>query len=786
MSVSTSDSSLDQPRVRRKPAPSVELETRYPTPDPDDPFAPLSVLRSRTASTLSSVGAPLSFRGESTSHLPTLPYTGGRYPPDIYQAYLNLGVPPPPTRNLGLMTASFTQSTSDISPTNSGPEEPIWLPQDSTPECSRHLPIQRRRSRSAVSRKEARLTVPILPKTSPYGHSKLQSYVLASALSSTPAFTAEPLSISPTSSIGRSSESVHSFMSRVQSDAGCPTPSSPLRLAPFSPNDPVATPSKVKKFARLLPKKIGSRLSLTHQSTDNLALSQTNASLTSFPLLSTERSSKPKDISEENTFHARRKSTTLFPAEIVTRLHTMDVSGPVRDSTTGYVYEPLTDAELGLTGSLGGSSLPSHSSHVSYSSPPAAPTPTHLRSLTTIDGRGFGLTVNTLSKCEATRPSTAQSTSSPAFDEHALPTLRQLADAAQCFVVAENGLRVPFGELFRDQKTIVVFIRHFWCPLCQDYMFSVTDNVDPRMLKEADVNLVVIGNGSYNMIKSYRQIFRTPFTFYTDPTLRLHKALGMTLRIMEPKSQRKRGGYVRHGSMGGIAMVFKNALRVGMPVWEKGGDFTQLGGEFVLGPGMSVTYAHRMPNPRSHAPIMRVLAATGIGLQCEKLAPTTDAIARATAPVLDEEQWMEERRLSLARIRERKLARRMGMAFPSANEAEEHQVVLPKIDPPGKLTRSDSIEEEEEKGTDELQVMAVVDLVVATESTTCHPGHENTSRSDSITEDGEAESATVGSRTLSDSGSDRTRTEEVEPHTLRDKVAMLDLEDPSVPEVVSL
>lgn len=59
----------------------------------------------------------------------------------------------------------------------------------------------------------------------------------------------------------------------------------------------------------------------------------------------------------------------------------------------------------------------------------------------------------------------------------------------------------------------------------------------------------------------------------------------MTLRIMEPKSQRKRGGYVRHGPMGGIAMVFKNALRVGMPVWEKGGDITQLGGEFVLGPG---------------------------------------------------------------------------------------------------------------------------------------------------------------------------------------------------------
>ncbi|KAG6374342.1 hypothetical protein JVT61DRAFT_4371 [Boletus reticuloceps] len=305
-----------------------------------------------------------------------------------------------------------------------------------------------------------------------------------------------------------------------------------------------------------------------------------------------------------------------------------------------------------------------------------------------------------------------------------------------------------------------------------------------------NVNLAVIGNGSYNMIKSYRQIFRTPFTFYTDPTLRIYKALGMTLRIMEPKSQRKRGGYVRHGPMSGIAMVFKNALRVGMPVWERAGDMTQLGGEFVLGPGLNATYTHRMPNPRSHAPITRVLAAAGIGLQREKLAPSAETIARATSPVLDEEQWMEERRLSLTRIRERKLARRMGVAFPGANVAEEHQVVLPKIEPPGKLTRSDSIEEEEEekeKGNEEeLQAMPVADpVVIRTDSTTCLPGHESTRTTSATTaEECETETSTVSSRTLSDSGSDRTRAEEVEPHTtLREKVSMSDLEDPSVLQV---
>jgi hypothetical protein len=37
--------------------------------------------------------------------------------------------------------------------------------------------------------------------------------------------------------------------------------------------------------------------------------------------------------------------------------------------------------------------------------------------------------------------------------------------------------------------------------------------------------------------------------------------------------------------MGGLAMVVAHALRVAMPVWERGGDAAQLGGEFVLGPG---------------------------------------------------------------------------------------------------------------------------------------------------------------------------------------------------------
>jgi len=104
------------------------------------------------------------------------------------------------------------------------------------------------------------------------------------------------------------------------------------------------------------------------------------------------------------------------------------------------------------------------------------------------------------------------------------------------------------------------------------------------------------------MIKSYRrkillflstfgthssavEIFRTPFSIYIDSTHRVYKALGMTLRTLDPGPDSKRGGYVRHGLVGGISMVVKNAIKTKMPVWNNGGDIEQLGGEFVLGPG---------------------------------------------------------------------------------------------------------------------------------------------------------------------------------------------------------
>jgi len=210
------------------------------------------------------------------------------------------------------------------------------------------------------------------------------------------------------------------------------------------------------------------------------------------------------------------------------------------------------------------------------------------------------------------------------------PTLYSLTMAASLPIIAESGVRISFGSLFAQQKIVVLFIRHFWCPLCQDYMSSVASltrqlapgaistpaddqHQDEKFVGDSahtrPVRLVVIGNGSYTLIGKYKQIFgqgAIPLDVYTDPSLALYTALGMGKFLFHSRSnssglvpktagisclgggvnrERTSGGYIRHGLMGGIAMVLMRALKVGMPVWEKGGNLSQLGGEFVLGPG---------------------------------------------------------------------------------------------------------------------------------------------------------------------------------------------------------
>jgi len=273
-----------------------------------------------------------------------------------------------------------------------------------------------------------------------------------------------------------------------------------------------------------------------------------------------------------------------------------------------------------------------HTSEGAYNSPRPAPRPPLSSSFIQNSRAAAEEKDDRTGSCDSTschhssiHKATSQSASASA--EFELPTAAQIALAAALPVTSEDGSKITFGSLFNEHRTIVLFLRHFLCPLCQDYLSSLKGLVTPKVLarwsndaseNERLVSLVVISNGAPALIRKYKKIFGLPFLVFTDPDLEIYTALGMnkgslrelaghahsrprtlsferTLddpvgRVVEvpPGKGIKEGSYVKHGLMGGIAMVLVRAIKVGIPPWENGGDATQLGGEFVFGPGWAL------------------------------------------------------------------------------------------------------------------------------------------------------------------------------------------------------
>ncbi|KAG6836754.1 hypothetical protein H0H93_003833 [Arthromyces matolae] len=203
------------------------------------------------------------------------------------------------------------------------------------------------------------------------------------------------------------------------------------------------------------------------------------------------------------------------------------------------------------------------------------------------------------------------------------PTPAQLAHAASLPLIAPSGLRIPFSSLFTSPyPTLIIFLRHFWCPHSQDYVASLARHLP---FLNSSVHIVLISNGAPAFIPKYLSLFGLEeCEMYTDPTCAAYRALGLSTvsdsktavdRDHRAPAANSKSGGGGGGGVGGMAKVVLRALKGGLPVWERGGNTDQLGGEFVFSPGEEVTcaYAHRMRSSKDHAPIQHVLAAAGPG-----------------------------------------------------------------------------------------------------------------------------------------------------------------------------
>ena len=99
---------------------------------------------------------------------------------------------------------------------------------------------------------------------------------------------------------------------------------------------------------------------------------------------------------------------------------------------------------------------------------------------------------------------------------------------------------------------------------------------------------------------------------YTDPSLSLYRALGLTRQTGDAGPDDEAGDYLVQSALEATMSTIKRATQ--MPL-RNPGAFLQLGGEFIFEGPQDCTFAHRMTNTRSHAPIRDVCADAGVRLQ---------------------------------------------------------------------------------------------------------------------------------------------------------------------------
>lgn len=121
------------------------------------------------------------------------------------------------------------------------------------------------------------------------------------------------------------------------------------------------------------------------------------------------------------------------------------------------------------------------------------------------------------------------------------PSRARLAEAAKLPLYDAEGRVCQFGDIFIRQRTLVVFLRHWFCPFCQMFSQSI-QHIDPLPLQRANLGLVVVGQGHWHVTKSYMDVMNVPkwVKAYSDPSRNIYTALGMTLRTndMGPASTR--------------------------------------------------------------------------------------------------------------------------------------------------------------------------------------------------------------------------------------------------------
>ncbi|CAO1630319.1 unnamed protein product [Sympodiomycopsis kandeliae] len=226
---------------------------------------------------------------------------------------------------------------------------------------------------------------------------------------------------------------------------------------------------------------------------------------------------------------------------------------------------------------------------------------------------------------------TASSTKSSTFGKQeghsndALPSLEAISHAQTLDLTLSDGLTRPISTIFEstsEKVLILIFVRHYHCGMCLQYLQNVlnhpsiknTNKSSPLKTKDGKpVQFVVIGHGSHTNIERYAELTGCKdagIPIYSDESKKVFKALGVTQSSLQKPG--KMPEYANGRSFN--AMVWDSLKEIASSPWSlmwSGGDFKQLGAEFVFDNGKPI-FAHRMQNSADHTEVDDLLKVAGI------------------------------------------------------------------------------------------------------------------------------------------------------------------------------
>lgn len=192
-----------------------------------------------------------------------------------------------------------------------------------------------------------------------------------------------------------------------------------------------------------------------------------------------------------------------------------------------------------------------------------------------------------------------------------LPEEGTIGEISDLEVQDAEGVKKPFRSLYdpdgetASKKQLIIFIRHFYCGHCEDYVRALSS--DKALKSSSTVAVTIIGCGQPSVISDYYKRTNCAYPIYSDPHRRIYAALKLVENL---DLGDKKPGYIKSGLVGGTLSSAWNMFSSGKKGLQ-GGAYNQNGGEFVF-EGGEVKWCHRMKNTRDHAEVEELKEVLGL------------------------------------------------------------------------------------------------------------------------------------------------------------------------------